>query len=276
MSKKKTLAEKADKHILYQKSVQTADTEIEFVLQVYREINAAEPEIFREDFCGTALLSTEWCRQGNDYRAIGVDLCQDTLDWGMKHNVKPAGKAIAQRVTLLNENVLSVQTEKTDIVCAFNFSYCIFETRSLMRQYFANVRHSLEEGGLFFLDLLGGTATTDIVEEERPIEDENFTYIWEQEYYNPINAHIECKIHFEFEDGSRLDNAFAYSWRLWSLPEIREILLEAGFSNVRIYWEGFEEDDDPDNEYLTGTGEYGEVTEIDQQESWLAYIVAER
>ncbi len=276
MSKKKSLAEKADKHILYQKSVQTADTEIEFALQVYREINEMEPEIFREDFCGTALLSTEWAKQGKDYRAIGVDLCQSTLDWGLKNNIKPAGKGIAQRVTLLNENVLSVKAENVDVACAFNFSYCIFETRDLLRQYFANVRSSLAEDGLFFLDLLGGTSTTDVVEEERPIEDEDFIYIWEQEYYNPINAHLECHIHFEFTDGSRMDKAFSYSWRLWSLPEIKEILLEAGYSNVHIYWEGFEEDDDPDNEYLTGTGEYQQITEVDQQESWLAYIVAER
>jgi hypothetical protein len=55
------------------------------------------------------------------------------------------------------------------------------------------------------------------------------------------------------------------------------MLLEVGFSKVNIYWEEFEEDeDDPENEYLVGTGSYRKVTEVEQQESWLAYIVAEK
>ena len=37
--KKKTLAEKADKFICYQKSVQTPDHEIEFFEQAYKEVN---------------------------------------------------------------------------------------------------------------------------------------------------------------------------------------------------------------------------------------------
>ena len=60
------------------------------------------------------------------------------------------------------------------------------------------------------------------------------------------------------------------------LPELHELLLEAGFSKVRFFWEEFEEDSDPDEEYLQGTGNYVEVTEQEQQESWIVYIVAER
>jgi hypothetical protein len=30
---------------------------------------------------------------------------------------------------------------------------------------------------------------------------------------------LVCHIHFDFEDGSRLERAFSYDWRLWSLPE---------------------------------------------------------
>ena len=39
-------------------------------------------------------------------------------------------------------------------------------------------------------------------------------------------------------------------WRLWSLVEIKELLLEAGFSRVRLYWERTDEDDE-------GTGKRG-------------------
>ncbi|MDH5257442.1 MAG: class I SAM-dependent methyltransferase [Gammaproteobacteria bacterium] len=272
-----TMAKTADLHVLYQKSVQSSDFEIEFYNERYREIRGKrkKPMVLREDFCGTALFAKDWCESNPKRRAIGVDLCSDTLKWGMENNIKPAGADVAERVMLLNENVLSVVTEKVDIVCAMNFSFCIFETRELLKSYFVNALKGLKADGLFFCDLMGGTNTIDVCEESHEIEGENATYIWEQASYNPIDHHTQCYIHFEFEDGSRIDKAFSYSWRLWSIPELRELLLEAGFKKVSVYWEEFVEDDDPDNDYMEGTGNYRAVTDIAQQESWLAYIVAE-
>lgn len=275
--KEPMLAELADRHVLYQKSVQATDFEIEFYQDRYREIRGKrkKPRVLREDFCGTALLCSDWCKDNKKNTAIGVDLCSDTLKWGLENNIKPAGASVEKRITLLNDNVLSVVAEKADILCAMNFSYCIFETRELMLRYFRNARKGLKEDGLMFLDLLGGTATSDVAWEEKEIEGEQATYIWEQETFNPIDNHMQCYIHFEFDDGSRMDKAFFYAWRLWSIPEVKELLLEAGFSKVHIYWEEFAESDDPDDDYLEGTGNYRAVTEIEQQESWLAYFVAE-
>ena len=59
------------------------------------------------------------------------------------------------------------------------------------------------------------------------------------------------------------------------LPEISELLQEAGFRKVRVYWEEFVEDEDDDEE-LEGTGEYFEQTDVENQESWVNYIVAEK
>ncbi|MDH5544377.1 MAG: class I SAM-dependent methyltransferase [Gammaproteobacteria bacterium] len=273
----KTMADQADRHVLYQKSVQAPETEVEFFEDSFKELRGRTPRTMREDFCGTAALSMTWVARDNKRRAIGVDICQETLDWGIRHNLKPAGEDVASRITLLNENVVDVETEEVDLICAMNFSYCIFKTRQALLNYFKNARRGLKEDGLFFLDLLGGTATIDTVEEEREIEDEDATYVWEQAEFNPITNHLMCYIHFDFEDGSRMERAFEYDWRLWSIPEIHEILLDAGFSKVNVYWEEFEEDDDdPDNDYLVGTGNFRKVTEVDQQESWLAYIVAEK
>jgi hypothetical protein len=72
-----------------------------------------------------------------------------------------------------------------------------------------------------------------------------------------------------------MDKAFTYDWRLWSLPELKELLEEAGFSKVRIYWEEYEEGDEDDDE-MEGTGEYYEADEVENQESWMVYIAAEK
>jgi len=275
--KSPTMAQMADLHVLYEKAVQSSEFEIGFYEDRYKELRGKrkKPMLLREDFCGTALLLKDWCESSPRRRGIGVDLCSDTLKWGMDNNIKPAGTKLANRITLLNENVLDVVTEKADIVCAMNFSFCIFETRELLKSYFVNAHKGLKSDGLFICDLMGGTNTIDVCEESHEIEGENATYNWEQASYNPIDNHTQCYIHFDFDDGSRIDKAFSYSWRLWTIPELKELLIEAGFSNVSVYWEEFIEDDDPDNEYMEGTGNYRAVTDIAQQESWLAYIVAE-
>lgn len=269
-----TLAQSADRHVLYQKSVQAADVEVAFFAAQYLALRGAPALTMREDFCGTALLSTEWCKSDEKRTAIGVDLCADTLQWAVEHNLTPE---VAPRVMLRNEDVCTVQCGPVDVVCAMNFSYCVFKTRDALRAYFANVHGGLNEQGIFALDLLGGTATCDVSHEERKIAGERAWYIWEQERFNPINHHLLAHIHFRFADRSRLDKAFTYDWRLWTLPELSELLTEAGFSKVRVYWEGFAENpNDPDSEYMVGDGEYREVTEVEQQESWLAYVIAER
>jgi SAM-dependent methyltransferase len=269
-------AQSADIHDLYQQSVQAPEADIEFFTETYEQLRGKKPLTMREDFCGTALLSVEWCQSDPERLAFGVDLSQETLDWGREHNIIPAGESVAQRITLRHGNVLDPVEEKVDITCALNFSYCIFKTRDLLRQYFENARAGLAPDGILVLDLFGGTETIDILEEERDVDDADFTYVWDQDRYNPITNEILCYIHFNFPDSSKLERAFTYDWRLWTIPEVRELLTEAGFSKVHVYWEEFEESDDEDDDELEGTGRYQDVEEVENQESWVIYIVAER
>ena len=273
-SRRKKMADFADRHALYQKSVQAPEVEVEFMADTYRALRGREPRLLREDFCGTALLATTWCAGDAERTALGVDICAETLAWGREHNVTTAGEDVARRVQLVQADVREVQEPKADITCAFNFSYCVFKTRDELRAYFAAARGGLRPDGMLMLDLFGGKESSDALEERTKIKGEKAVYVWEHEKFNPIDHHILCHIHFDFKDGSRLERAFTYDWRLWTLPELSELLYEAGFSKVRVYWERFEEDED-DDEYLTGTGEYYETNEVENQESWMSYVVAE-
>ncbi len=271
-SKKLTMAEQADRHVLYQKSVQAPEAEVEFMSEKFLELRGRKALSLKEDFCGTAYLASEWCLSDPQRTAIGVDFDTETLEWGRKNNLE--AKGVADRVTLIDADVREVIEPQVDIVCAFNFSYCLFEKRDELRHYFEQARKSLKQDGILVLDLFGGTECEDVIEEETELEDEPVTYVWEQVSFNPIDHHMTCAIHFDFDDGSRLENAFTYAWRLWSIPEIKELLEEAGYSKVRIYWERYEDSDD-DSDELEGTGEYYETEEVENQESWMVYIVAE-
>ena len=288
-----TIADTRDRHILYQKSVQNPESEIEFITQKFRELRGRDAKSIREDFAGTAMFAVEWCLQGPDYTAVAVDLDTDTLEWGRKHNVEPAGPDVASRIELVNKNVLDYDDpdKRVDTACAFNFSYNILKKREELVEYFAKVREGLVDDGVFFLDILGGTeAYQAALDEPRDVDDEDFQYIWEQARFNPITHEMVCYIHFQFEDGSRMEKAFTYEWRLRTIPEIIESLYEAGFKKVRCYWDEFiePEDDDEDlNEDVTDemddddveletTGEYIEVEEVENQETFVSYIVAEK
>ena len=135
-----------------------------------------------------------------------------------------------------------------------------------MVNYFKQVHKGLVDDGIFFLDAFGGYEAYEEMKEVT--ENDGFTYIWDQASYNPITGHYTCKIHFKFKDGSKLKNAFTYDWRLWSLPELTEMLIEAGFKPT-VYWEGTDEDDE-------GNGIFEPTTQGEADAGWIVYIVAEK
>ena len=261
-------AEQADRHLLYQQSVQDVETEIDFVVQTWDELRNREAVLLREDFCGTAATSCEWVRRDPGHVAVGVDLDNEVLEWGRANNLAALDPDQQERIEVLQADVQTVRPERSDIILARNFSYYLFLDRSSLREYFRNARAGLVDDGIFFLDAYGGyEAPMEITE---PRDCDGFTYIWEQASFNPIDSLMECLIHFEFPDKSRLDSAFRYHWRLWTLPEIREILVEAGFERVTVYWEGTDEEN---NE---GNGIYEPAETGDADPGWVCYVVAER
>lgn len=260
---KLTLAQQYEKHDLYEHAVQCAETEIDFVIQIFKSLRQRSPLILREDFCGTANVCCEWVKRDPQHIAIGVDLDQRVLDWGLKNNINTLAKNQQQQITLLNENVLDAKTPFSDIVLAMNFSYNLFKKRQQLLAYFKKVYANLKSDGIFLLDIYGGYDSFQVIEEKREIDvDDPFTYIWEQAEFNPINHHFLCHIHFEFSDGSRMEKAFSYDWRLWTLPELKNILKNAGFKQVLVY-----PSDDMDETPIP-------VTSIDADPSWVCYLAA--
>lgn len=264
--KKLKMADKADKHILYEKAVQCVESEIDFIDHTFRELRGRKASSLREDFCGTTNTSCEWIRRRNTNIAYGIDIDIDVLNWGRQHHVANLTNKQAKRIHLLNDDVLKVKTPPVDIALAMNFSYWFLKERKAMKQYYKRVYDCLVDDGIFFLDAFGGYEAFQEMEEITKYN--GFTYIWDQAKYNPITGDALMHIHFKFKDGSMLKNAFTYDWRQWTLPEITELLEESGFK-ATIYWEGEDEEGE-------GNGVYSPATEADADAGWIAYIVAEK
>ncbi len=266
---KPSLADKADRHQLYELSVQCAESEIDFIDDAYKALRGRRARLLREDFCGTANVCCEWVRRRKSNHAIGVDIDKDVLNWGGKHKVGKLKSGQQQRIELIAADVLQAETDPADIISAMNFSYWLFKKRKDLLKYFKATHSALAKDGIFFLDAYGGYDSFKEIVEKRVIEDGNCKYIWEQEKYDPISGNLICHIHFSFPDGSRLNRAFSYNWRLWTLPEIQDLLKEAGFHTVTVYWQGFDKDGEPD-------GDFKPAKQGEADAGWICYLSAEK
>ena len=266
--KQRTMAERADRHELYEKSVQDVGSEYDFVSKTFRKLRGRRPVSVREDFCGTAAMSCEWVKRRKKNTATGVDIDPEVLAWGREHNLAKLKPEAQMRVQLLQDDVATVETSSpVDVVLAMNFSYQLFKKRKQLGAYFRHVRDGLVDDGILFIDAFGGYESFMETREKRKYK--GFKYIWEHASYNPISGEMVCHIHFTFPDGSKLKKAFTYDWRLWTLPEIQELLHEAGYSKVTVYWEEVDEDDE-------GTGEYSPATVGSADPGWGCFIIAEK
>lgn len=261
-------AKASDRHELYELSVQNVESEIDFADRVWERLRGRTARTLREDFCGTFAAACEWIRRRDDNTAIGVDLDAEVLAWGRERNLPTLDEDQVSRLEILEKDVRDSGASGIETVLAMNFSYFLFKTRDELRTYFETVHRDLADEGILICDAYGGSDSYTEMEEERHLD--GFTYVWDQNHYNPVNNDVVNHIHFRFPDGSEMTEAFTYEWRLWSLPEIHEILTEAGFRNVTIWWEGTEEDSGE------GDGEF-EPTEFGEAcPGWIAYFTAEK
>ena len=266
--KNKLTAKTADKHKLYEESVQAPEVDVKFFSRYFKRYTDRPLRVFREDFCGTFTLSTHFVQLHEENEAVCVDLDKPTLDWGREHNLASLGKSERGRVHIIQNDVNEVHEPQADLTCAMNFSYCIFKQRAELHNYIANAFKGLKEGGLFMMDIWGGAQTQVEQEEARDVGD--FTYVWDQHSFDPLSYDSVCRIHFEFKDGTRMKNAFVYDWRLWTPPDLREAFAAAGFDDIHFLWEGSMKGSDE------GNGIFRRKKVGDADDAWIAYIVGQR
>ena len=253
------------KYSLYERSVQNPENDIEFINEKFFEIRGKRPLSLREDFGGTGYLCCEWVKQGAKHTAAVIDLDPEPIRYGIKGHWERLKKG-KKRVSYRELNVLNATSVRADVIVAFNFSYFIFKQRQQLLEYCRKVRESLKSRGVFFMDCFGGSECYSPLEEET--EHQGFDYFWDMRSFNPINNDVVYEIHFKEKGRPKQKRVFSYDWRMWSLPEIRDILQEAGFSNTLVYWEGDSEDGED------GNGEFSPCEDVEQCESWVVYIAA--
>jgi len=256
-----------DKYWYYHKSVQSPEVDVEFFQDTFKAIKKREAKTLREDFCGTFAITCEWVKLGKDKVGYGVDLDPEPIAYGRKNYLSQISADQQKRVHIKEGNVLDPKLPKTDMVAALNFSYYLFKMREDLIKYFKNVYETIKKDGLLIADCFGGSKCMEPNEEET--ENDGFSYFWDQDTFDPITNEAMFHIHFKIDGQKKIKNVFTYDWRMWTIPELREIMREAGFKKTTVYWEGTTDDGE-------GDGEFTPAIKGEDCEAWVAYIMAEK
>ncbi|OGQ25155.1 MAG: hypothetical protein A2138_06690 [Deltaproteobacteria bacterium RBG_16_71_12] len=268
------MADLADKYALYRLAVQDPEHEVEQFVRFYKDQYGRLPTRLREDFCAAAAVCCQWTKLGREHSAVGVDLDPEPLGYCRRTYLPKLSATQQLRVALLQQDVRTCGV-RAEIIAAQNYSFFLFKTRAALLGYFRQVHECLADEGILILDMMGGGAMHDEdISESRQVarltpEDKlqpPFRYVWQEESFNPITHDVRFHIHFRFPDGSALDNAFTYDWRLWTMPEVRELLDEAGFSASHVYWETEDKDGEP-------SGKYRRTMRGKPDQAWLSYLI---
>lgn len=262
---------KKNKFALYENSVQSPETHAKWFVDTYKELRGKYPRHLREDFCGTFQLATHWVCRNQNNTAEGLDIDAEPLRYAQKHHWPLLNASQKKRLSVIQQNVFSVSETKADIICACNFSFFVIQKRKDLVDYFRFCLRSLKADGILILEMAGGPGMMEVTKESKVVYSNGkraFTYIWDQKSFDPIHQRGKYAIHFRFSNRDVMHDAFTYDWRLWTVPEIREALEDAGFKRTYVYWE---------TEHMgEPTGEFIRSEVGDNAYAWIAHVVGSK
>jgi hypothetical protein len=226
------------------------------VVAMLRGIHAGVARVLREDFCGTAAVARRWCvsgdNRGDDSRAVCVDLDERAL---ARANERATDEGVPDRMRLVRGDALTDTARPEDgrwhpdVIWVGNFSIGYIHERATLVAYLRASRERLMRGtggsrGVFVCDLYGGAGAFKLGSLERTHMgrgNEVIKYHWRHEEADALSAMVTNSISFRVivngELAAEYPRAFVYRWRLWGLAELREAMLEAGFTGAEVHQE---------------------------------------
>jgi SAM-dependent methyltransferase len=222
-----------DRFELYVQFFQNPTVEVERLRRICEATRITEAYRLREDFCGTAANCLAWVRAGANHTADGVDIDPEPLAWSRTRYLPTLSDDELGRLQLVEGDAIATETERVDVILAANLSFCVYKRRSELREYLSRCFQRLAPGGIVVLEICGGPEI--LLRGADRDDSDGVTAVWDQESINQLTNEAVSRIHFEFSDGTRLERAFTFDWRVWSTAELRELLHDSGFGTVRIF-----------------------------------------
>lgn len=242
-----------------------------------RAAHGNEPDHLREEFCGTAAVSRRWAGEGG--RAVAIDFDEPTLARAAE---LAATSGVSPRIRFRHDDCIRptqpTASDAADIIFVGNFSIGYIHTRTDLLEFLHRTRDILSRGlggfggGIFACDTYGGAGAFRLggIQRQHPGRaGEVIHYTWVHEAADPATSMVRNSISFRVvKDGEVVQEwprAFVYEWRLWSIVELREAMLEAGFTGVEVY---------KDVNVAPGERPRPAVDSSDYGDDWIVMLVA--
>lgn len=245
----------------YEACVQSPRHVVSLLRAIYRANTGTSPRVLHEDFCGTAAVSKRFVHDGDKASEVWQALATDLDDVAIAEatrllDVSTSGVVVAKHDCLAGVDAVlpaGVQPELArgaDIIWTGNFSIGYAHDRATLMRYLRHCKQRVDAGnagfggGFLACDTYGGKGAFVLGSLERTHTaktGEQIRYLWEHEAADPMTGmvrnSISMRLLMEGEVLAEYPRAFVYEWRLWSLAELREAMLEAGFTRVDVYKE---------------------------------------
>lgn len=265
------------RHELYELCVQSPTHAVGLLRAIHAQMSHGEaptpPLVLGEDFAGTCAMSVCWVEQVAEGRAIAVDTDRETLFWRGEH---PRIERLVGDV----RQATDPSQHAADVLFVGNFSIGELHTRAELIEYLRHAHARLAQApsgsGVFVCDTYGGESaflTGEVHRDHWAPGGRRVRYTWEQREADPLTGMVTNALHFRIDKAGMVEqetpDAFIYRWRLWSVPELRDALAEAGFSQTLVYDKVPEATDDEGGVY-TQPVERGD----DLEESFVVCVAA--
>lgn len=219
------MSDAPDRYDLYEAAAQSPEQEAKFL----RAVHGNGPRVLGEDFCGSGAICRAWLDLDPHARTVCVDMDDDAIR-ALRVRSNPEH---LERMTIVRADVRDA-TDPVDVLCALNFPVGYWHERADLVDYLAHARSRLTSGGVFVCDIYGGANAFICGESDEELRG-GVRYTWEQRDADPLTGRVLNAMHFTLPDGREVRDAFTYDWRLWSVPELRDAMADAGFATSEVY-----------------------------------------
>jgi SAM-dependent methyltransferase len=271
----------------YRWAVQDPVRQAAALAAIFERVRGRAARTLREDFAGNGADAVAFVGGAAGRRAIAVDVDAQAV----AHGRQRAARLLGRRAAAIDWFVADVhavappQVAAAELLSVLNFSIGYLHTRTALLDYFRHARACLAGDGVLVLNTFGGpdalrpgrrSFRVEPGRERGELALAPYDYEWELRRYDAVRNRIDCRIHFAWDDPSatdgrmRIEDAFVYDWRLWSLVELVEALRDVGFRRARAWRHDVVHGRDGPRGWLRP------VRTLRDRGQWTAYVVAER
>lgn len=201
----------------------------DFIEKIFDTYNSA-PATVLDTACGTGNITIPMAAKG--YNIWGVDISEEMLTVA-----ESKARSQRQNIKFVKQNMTELTLNKSfdAVLCMCDGVNYIIEEEDLIK-YFNSVYASLNKNGMFVFDISSRYKLIEILGNNTLFQEKDeLCYVWENSYFEDEEV-LEMRLNFFVpKDGLYQRMEEYHTQRAYQIDYLKERLVKAGFSNIKVY-----------------------------------------